>query len=80
MARFSIYDRVRIPQNHPEAETLLWGQIGTVTRVGPPMRWINEGGSDPFIEQPYEVRFDSLQEDRIVYENWLESAPSDEQR
>ncbi len=79
MARFSVYDRVRIPQHHPQADSLLWGQIGTVTRVGPPMRWINEGESDPFVEQQYEVGFDGVQEDRIVYENWLEPAPSDEQ-
>ena len=81
MAKFSVGDRVRVPNRHPEVEILLWGRIGTVTSVGPPIRRAGEDDPSRFDEQQYVVRFPGLQGGRAVWElweNWLEPAPSDE--
>ena len=81
MAKFSVGDRVRVPNRHPEVEILLWGQIGTVTSVGPPIRRAGEDDPSRSDEQQYVVRFPGLQGGRAVWElweNWLEPAPSDE--
>ena len=77
VARFSVDARVKVPRFHPQAPSLLWEQVGIVTLVGPPMSWVGERGSSQPVERQYEVRFDGSQEARVVYENWLEPAPSD---
>ena len=79
MAKFSVGDRVRVPDRDPEVEVLLWGQLGTVTSVGPPLRRAGGGESGQPDVQQYVVRFDGLQGDREVYESWIEPALSDQQ-
>ena len=78
MAKFSVGDRVRVPNRHPEADILLWEQIGTVTRADGPLMWAAGGDKGQPDEQQYVVRFEGLPGDRAVWENWLEPAPSDE--
>ena len=77
MARFSVGDLVRVPQFHPQAPSLLWGQVGTVSLVGPPMSWVGEKDSGEPVEQQYKVTFDGLQVERAIWEGWLEPLSTD---
>jgi len=79
LAKFSLEDRVRVPERHPQAYSLLWGRIGTVARADGPMMWAAGGDKGQADEQQYVVSFGGLPGDRAVWENWLEPAPSDQQ-
>ncbi len=79
MAKFSVGDRVRVRNRHPQAYSLLWERIGTVIRADGPMMWAAGGDKGQPDEQQYIIRFEGLTGDRAVWENWLEPAPSDTQ-
>ena len=79
MARFLVDNRVMIPQFHSQAPSFLWDKVGIVTLIGPPIRWVAGEDSGQPVERQYVVRFDGSQEDEMVWENWLEPAPPDQQ-
>jgi len=82
MAKFREGQKIRVPDHNPGASSLLWGRVGTVAFVVPPLGSLGkdqfdhpvEGPVEGPVEQLYIVRFDGENVNRNVSESRLEPA------
>ena len=73
MAEFADGQRVRVPLYNPGAPSYFYQREGTVKFVSPPQTEVTEYGPAGPVEQQYMVRFDRDDQDRAVWESWLEA-------
>lgn len=70
MVSFPIGQRIRVIDHHPEAWPNLWSRCGVITVVLTPRQ--EEEAAAPRKEQRYQVRFDGIPREEIVWQSWLE--------
>lgn len=70
MASLPIGQRIRVIDHHPEAWPNLWSRCGVITGVVTPGR--EEDVVVTRKEQRYQVHFDGIPREEIVWQSWLE--------
>lgn len=72
MPKFQEGLRVRVPKYNAHAPIHLYGRVGTITSVGPPIKMWDMGYPKQPVEQQYFVSFHGDGNKEIVWESWLE--------